>query len=336
MVILFIAVSTMDMDSRSNKSASVASSRILRDSMQWVLDKLKFNTTRESTAKNYLHVWRQFNNFLIRLDLKPTTWEERILLFAAHLIEEKRIQSQLLKSYYSAIKSILRSDDYIVDDNKVYLGSLAKACRLVNDKVRTRLPIQNKLLELLLFKVERIFMDQPYLEIMYKTIFLLAYYGLFRISELTTAKHPIKARDVHTGMNKNKMLFILCSSKTHGLESRPQKVKITANSNNVHFRSFFCPFKTSREYLALRGNYVNDSDPFFIFRDHSPVTPPHVRCILNRSLQAIDLKPELYGLHSFRIGWASDMMKFKCLLAEVKLAGRWKSNVVYKYIRHCE
>ena len=27
---------------------------------------------------------------------------------------------------------------------------------------------------------------------------------------------------------------------------------------------YFCWFRASREYLAIRGNYVNDNDPFFV------------------------------------------------------------------------
>ena len=270
--------------------------------------------------------------FIIRLDSRPESWEDRICLFAAHLIHVKQIQSSTLRSYYSAIKNILAKDDYIVNDNKVCLNSLAKACRLVNDRVRTQLPIHNGLLDLLLFEVERIFDRQPYLETMYKVIFILAYYFLFRIGELTSGRHPIMAKNVHIGRNKNKMLFVLYSSKTHGYDQRPQKVKISVNTN--YKVQFFCPFKISREYLALRGNYHCDEDPFFIFWDHEPVTPPHVRKVLRDSLKAIDLSPDLYGLHSFHIGHASNMInKFGYNLDQVKSAGRWWSNVVYKYIR---
>ena len=68
-----------------------------------------------------------------------------------------------------------------MDDNKVLLNTLAKACKLVNDKVKTRLPIQNKLLELLLFEIERLYDSQPYLETMYKT---LSYWDIMVYSAL--------------------------------------------------------------------------------------------------------------------------------------------------------
>ena len=110
---------------------------------------------------------------------------------------------------------------------KVLLATLTKACRVVNDQVKTRLPIQSGLLEVILFEVQCYFQNsnQYFLEILYKALFALAYYGLFRISELTSGAHPVQAKNVHITQNKNKLLFMLFTSKTHGLKSRPQRIK---------------------------------------------------------------------------------------------------------------
>ena len=240
----------------------------------------------------------------------------------------------------SAIKSILVNDGYPWDDNKILLGIITKACRLVNDRVVTRLPIQIGLLEVLIFEIQRIFFDQPYLEILYKAIFLLSYYGLFRIGELTlsNSNHAVKKTcDVHIGRNKNKMLFILYSSKTHGRESLPQIIKINENQckyNCKQIKQFFCPFTASREYLAIRGNYKTDQDQFFIFSNSNPVYANQVRSVLRKTLKNVNLNPKLYNCHSFRGGRASNLLKItKFSIDEVKFAGRWKSNAVYKYIK---
>ena len=195
-------------DSSSN------SSRISSSSMKCIIERLKTHKNRNSTNVNYLCVWRKFNNFLIKLDKKPSLWEDRIALFGAFLVNQG-IQSSTLRSYYSAIKSILQDDGVKISEDRILLNMLVKSCKTVNDCIRVRLPIQIRLLEILLFELQRFYSKQPYLETMYKTIFLLAYYGLFRIGELTTGQHPVKAKDVHIGQNKEKMLFILHSSKTH-------------------------------------------------------------------------------------------------------------------------
>ena len=69
-------------------------------------------------------------------------------------------------------------DGYNWDDKLVLVRSLAKACRIINDTVRTRLPIQCGLLEMILFEVQRMFHGQWYLEQLYKAVFSLSYYGM--------------------------------------------------------------------------------------------------------------------------------------------------------------
>ena len=113
--------------------------------MKGILERLKLRTKRVSTELNYFGIWRKFKDFIIKLDKKPEFWEDRISLYAAYLVD-KGVQSSTLRSYYSAIKSVLKDDGYVVNEDKVLLNTLAKACRLVNDHVITRLPIRIRLL----------------------------------------------------------------------------------------------------------------------------------------------------------------------------------------------
>ena len=146
---------------------------------------------------------------------------------------------------------------------QLHSNSLTRACKLKNDLVKIRLPIQIGLLELVLFETKRSFSEQPYLKYMYSSAFLIQYYGLFRIGEITQSPHTIKAKDVHKCENKNKLLFVLYTSKTHGLGSKPQKISIIGNNelevqqetrtkflrDNTYNKSLFCPvFNNSKVY----------------------------------------------------------------------------------------
>ena len=216
-------------DLASTKSSN--SSRISRDYVNNVLEKLKCKQTRESTAVNYLSVWRHLNRFLISLDFRDSLcWEERTALFGAYLVDGG-VQSSTLKSYFSAIKHVLKQDGYHWNDQKVLLSSLVSSCKLVNDRVKIRLPIKKGLLEMLLFELQRFYgeeQQQVYLECMYQAIFCLAYYGMLRVGEMTLSPHTVKAGDIHVGHNKDKIQIVLYTSKTHGKESGPQKIKISA------------------------------------------------------------------------------------------------------------
>ena len=76
------------------------------------------------------------------------------------------------------------------------MTTLTRACRAVNDSVFIRRPIRKGLLEVILYEVERVILNQPYLITLYWAFFALSYYGLFRIGELDQGDHPMKAGDV--------------------------------------------------------------------------------------------------------------------------------------------
>ena len=299
-----------------------------------VIKGLKSKNTRKSTSANYLAVWRQFNKFLIQLDRRPRLWEDRVAMFCAHLIENGA-QSQTVKSYVSAIKSVLKGDGYQWNDNQVLLESLIGACRLQNDTVKCHLPIRVGLLEILLFEIQRKFADQPYLEVTYKTMSALMYYGLLRIGEVVQGTHTMKAKDIHVAGNKDKIMIVLCSSKTHGKNSLPQKIKITAVSDSFEMSNlYFCPFKLTRQYVAIRGTFDSDDEHFFLFNRKIVIQPANVRAVLCSLLADLNLNPLLYNTQSFRAGRVVDMLKSGLYsLEEIKVAGRWKSSIVYQYLK---
>ena len=278
-----------------------------------VIDKLKMKQYRETTGKNYMRVWRLFNSFLLKLDEMPQDWENRTTLFIGHLINEG-MQSSTIKSYVSAIKKLLVIDGYKWKDELVLLGTLTRACRLTNDLVRTRLPIHGSLLELILFEFQREFSSQPYLQALYKALFALGYYGLMRVGELTMneGNHAVRAANIHIASNKQKMLILLYTSKTHSEAVKPQKIKITAlqqEKGGCSIQRHFCPFRLLREYVNFRGNYITADEPFFVFSDHSAVKAEQARKLLKRAISKIGLNSKHYDVHGLRIGRASDLIK---------------------------
>ena len=185
------------------RDSESSSSTISTSAIENIIDRLKNNHHRKSTVAIYHTVWRIFNQFFLRLDHKPSTWEERLILFVGYLIDQDR-KSSTIRRYVSAIKSVLRDDGIILNENKYLLASLTQACKLKNDMVRTRLPIRKSMLKLLLKHIHRTIEDQPYLLLMYKAIISTVYFGLFRVGELTSGTHPVRARDVHIADNKKK------------------------------------------------------------------------------------------------------------------------------------
>ena len=137
---------------RSSKSSDT--SKLTVHGIHLIIVRLKSKQSRESTAKNYISIWHNFNSFLGQLDYMPRLWENRVALFCAYLIEKHKTQSSTIRSYISAIKHTLKVDGYDWNDGIVYLGALVKACKLTNDVMHMRLPIQFGLFELILFELQ--------------------------------------------------------------------------------------------------------------------------------------------------------------------------------------
>ena len=77
-----------------------------------------------------------FNEFFLKLDEKPNTWSERLNLFVAYLADSNK-KSTTIKSYASAIKAILFQAGIDLDEDRLTINSVAKACKLHKDKYKT-------------------------------------------------------------------------------------------------------------------------------------------------------------------------------------------------------
>ena len=157
----------MKKSSKGSSSTGSTTSTISTLGMQQIVERLKSQQHRDTTRKNYSGIWKLFNSFYLRLDIKPKNWEDRILLFTAYLVETKK-QLSTVRSYISAIKAILQEDGRELDTDKFLLSSLTKACKLKNDKIQTRFPIYKGLLSILLTEIQKMYLtkNQPYLALL--------------------------------------------------------------------------------------------------------------------------------------------------------------------------
>ena len=194
------------------------------------------------------------------------------------------------------------------------------------------------MLGLLLKKTQEYFFNkgQCYLAHLYTALFSTAYFGLFRVGELADSQHSIKACDVHIGENKNKILFILHSSKTHNKGDNPQQIKNTSSPTSHQSKKctvHFCPYDIIRRYLGCRKGYLNDVENFFVFRDRAPVPINNFNNTLKKIVELSSFDNMYYSSHSFRAGRSVDLMKIGLSVETIKKMGRWKSNAVYAYLK---
>ena len=161
---------------------------------------------------------------------------------------------------------------------------------------------------------------------------------------MTRGPHIILARNVHIGTNKNKILFILDSSKTHDQGDKPQMIKISEAQPSMNKKPArrrqtldkidikFCPFAILKKFAASRPPITKSEEQFFVSADGSPVLHTQMQAVLRSMIQQLSFRPELYNCHSLRIGRGGDMLRMGISVETIKKIGRWKSNSVFRYL----
>ena len=208
------------------------------------------------------------------------------------------------------------------------------ACRIHRDTIRTKLTIGKHMLHRMLDKCKTTYETQPYAMKVFRAVLVSMYYGMLRISEVTEGEHVLKARDVHISDNKNKILFILRSSKTHCQADKPQHITISSDEwSSYTIKEEYCPFRIINDFLAVRPTGKNYKEQFFVFQGRIPLTAYILRQIIVKIITELKLNPQSYGSHSFRGGRAESLFKMGVSVETIKKLRWWKSNAVYRYLQ---
>ena len=154
--------------------------------------------------------------------------------------------------------------------------------------------------------------------------------------------HALLAENVHIGVNKNKIMFVLPTSKAHGRGDLPQIIKISGKTDqqkgkcdtSSNFPSNYCPFNLLKNYIKSHPCMTDESEQFFVFRDKTPVKPDHIQTHLQKMLKASGFKENLYSFHGLRGGRVGNLLKLGVSVENIKKLGRWRSNTVFKYFKY--
>ena len=85
---------------KTSSGSSTTTSSISSRAMDNILQQLKQMRHRDSTCSNYYGIWKNFNKFILRLDIKPTNWEDRLVMYVAYLIHMKRCSTTIKRALH--------------------------------------------------------------------------------------------------------------------------------------------------------------------------------------------------------------------------------------------
>ena len=249
--------------------------------------------------------------------------------FMAHMVNEG-LSAATIASTVSAIGYVHRmgcyedpTDGFKVKKALVGVHRLAKS----GDQ---RLPITQGILHKLLKVVDDICKER-YDRHMYKAMYLIMFYGLLRVGEITTSRAADRAKvvsvdDIKIFKRGKKVSSVSLSMRDfkHNLPTNTVTLKIHATHKK------FCPITHLLKYIAERGA---NAGPLFIRSNGKPVSKGEFTRIFRKSATKVGLDEAKYKPHSFRIGGATRYAELGYEDSLIQRMGRWKSLAFRRYIR---
>lgn len=194
-----------------------------------------------------------------------------------------------------------------------------------SSRVDNRLPITFDLLGKLVSILPAICISK-YEETLFKSMFLTAYFGFFRLSELVLSKSPDvqHAISVDNVSIVSDMLQIFVQSSKTDQTGKGALVQISSVGGE------FCPVMAVKQFQLVRPSLPG---PFYCHFSGQPVSRYQFNAVLKKALSALGLAKTNIKSHSFRIGAATEAALAGLSDTEIKGLGRWQSNAFKGYIR---
>jgi len=193
----------------------------------------------------------------------------------------------------------------------------------LNPSMDKRQPISLDLLHKLCDALDT-FNLPTYEQKLFRTMFLCAFYGLCRISELTgkPENHTLLATDVVVHAKQTKC-FLTFRTYKHSKGSQSVTIYQQATSQ-------YCPVRAMIAYISLRPS---ETTYLFSTSNGQPVPRLLFSYMLKKCLLKYNLNTRYYTSHSFRIGGATLAARIGMPSLVIQHLGRWRSSAFLKYIR---
>lgn len=246
-----------------------------------------------------------------------------ITLFIANCFE-KGCAASTITTYMAGISFYHKVNGWRDPFNSFLVKKLLEGCKRMRPQADTRAPVTLNILEKILTSVHLICYSQ-YESTMFKAAFSLAYYGLFRISELVyTHKglQPLSFNDLRVENGATAIIVTIKSSK--------------ANKNPVTLRipsvrpPLSCPVHLISSFLKVRPT---NSNAFFLHSNGLPLTRYQFSLVLKKVISSLGMGSGSFKTHSFRIGRATQLAIDGLSEDRIRVMGRWQSDSYKSYIR---
>lgn len=282
-----------------------------------------------NTQSVYNNALSAFNEFRHNYNLN-VTWpapQEHITLFIAYHSELGNSPATII-SYIAGISFYHKIQNLPDPTASFVIKKLLEGVKRTRKRLDLRAPITESILRKICEVLPQICFSE-YEACLFRAAFLLAYFGLLRVSEIVftnqiQAHRPLLNTDVQLIDESKAVLVSIRISKTNQ-RGPPSILRIPLSGDPL-----ICCVTAIKHYLHLRPVSAHY---FFSHINGSPLTRSQFCGVLAKANRVLRLPSNIYTSHSFRIGRATVLASRGIPNDIIKKLGRWTSDVVHQYIR---
>ena len=286
------------------------------------------NGFSKSTRIGYQRSWEHFISTCRLHHQSPIPASVSTLLVYISHCAQIRLAYSTVMTRISAIACFhkLRS---LVDNTQHFVVKKALlGYKNMHSTLDSRKPISLDLLHAMCSTV-RSLLSSKYDILLFRAMFLLAFYGFLRIGEFTSTSrsnaHVLQDSSItfHRSQGKITAFTVQFNSYKHS-KDRQFALHITCKKVG------FCPVRALSTYFVRRPKITG---PLFMFENQRTVSAQYFTAIFKSCLLLVQGSAHGFSPHSFRIGAASHCMQQGFTSEQIARMGRWRSRAVEKYLR---
>lgn len=286
------------------------------------------NSISANTLATYNNSISNFDSFRKKADLQQA-WPAQtahVILFIANAFESG-LAPRTIRTYIAGINYYHKLHGWENLSEHFVIKKILEGFSRTGSGLDDRRPVTYNVLAKLASQLA-IICKNNYETVLFHALWVFAYFGLFRVSELVATPN-LQARQlfVHNVLVDKEHKFVkivLNKHKTNQLDT-PVVMKIPAEP-----AANLCPVQALVAYLSYRPCVPG---PLFIHANCLPVTRYQFAAVLNKCVILSGLKESKIRTHSFRMGRATDLAAKGTPPEAIMKMGRWVSNAYRSYIR---
>ena len=253
-----------------------------------------------------------------------------ILCFLEFLVNSN-VSVSMIQNYLSALKAkfiLYQLDHHVLADQKIrlYVNSL-KINRPLNPVTRNIMTI--KVLKHLTCLCDTIFMGS-----VYKAIFLVAFFGFLRLSNMTP--HSIALYDPSRWLSASDVTFTSKFLKINLKWSKTLQTRDKVQVLTLPKLAFahLCPYRALKKIIKIY-NPTGEQPLFQVYTSQGWVvlTDSKIRKCLSRLNVKLGFSPHHFTFHTFRRSGATLAYNAHIPIHHIKRHGSWSSDCVWTYIQ---